>query len=537
MLVPTGITFMSDMNLTGRAYEYFPDVSIAPSSQGVTGEPELFVKNLFSDRILSLKSESDGSISFHDDQGELVAVIDKDGNVFARIDGEIYVYEAELSEASDPKAPVNEESAAVSLAQVKAQVCQSKEYVFDPDEFDKQCVMPRAGTRAASCQNVARNLFGCVENFRADDRQVCKEDIFDPYCICEDPAYLAENDKVRGGLSSSTISAAGTTEEVLGENAKNSGEAPIVASSEMSDSEIPEAGDFVITIEMATGGNESPVEDPAAVSTISGDKMNGGEGIYPPTDERYEAGPVNIGNSFDVATGDHIAFAGDTNDVMARMMRSDIIYAAGNESRETRSPIPTSSEVDFIIRGALCACARRREEGEEDAETLPSSGRVAHLEQRVAGASTGASTDGAHRRRFMPADIASGKKGWASLSTGRAPASGATHFSSPRNSRQGLALFAGDVAFLEGGEGIENIIAGFGGLPPSHLGLVMSFGLAMATDHQDQKIPAPFYAGGQGHGHDEGHDGNKDGEGGHGDDEDEPGEGVFEINRMVVSYA
>ena len=107
--------------------------------------------------------------------------------------------------------------------------------------------------------------------------------------------------------------------------------------------------------------------------------------------------------------------------------------------------------------------------------------------------------------------------------------------SQPKVMRSSMAIFFDEEGMLpEGSEGLEHIIAKFGGLPPSHLGTVSFLSVALSMLHQQEsRVVEPQYAGGHGHGEGEGKDQDEDQQG---QDQDEDQEMAFEVGEMLVGY-
>jgi len=150
---------MSDMNLTNMASKYFSDLPVSNSQKSCSSDPIQFAEDLFPGQPLSGVSEPDGSISLYTADGELVAVIDKNGNLFAKIDDEILFYEAADAKAEKVEEEKKTEETCEAVP-VKAQVCESKEDVFVP--LDEQMSIPEYDS-SQSTPNSAK-IFGTAED-------------------------------------------------------------------------------------------------------------------------------------------------------------------------------------------------------------------------------------------------------------------------------------------------------------------------------------------------------------------------------------
>jgi hypothetical protein len=173
---------MSYSGLTKFAAQHFSSVPLAQSSQAVTGDSELFVCNLFPGELLTPVNEKDGSTSFYDKAGELVAVVDSDGNVFAKIDGHIYIYEVAADDKKSDEDTKPEKKGKVDVAAHAAQVCESKtEDVFVLEASDGQCIADGDVVNVgAQTENAARNMFGGLEVFGSCVCESRPEDVFNP---------------------------------------------------------------------------------------------------------------------------------------------------------------------------------------------------------------------------------------------------------------------------------------------------------------------------------------------------------------------
>jgi len=153
---------MSDM--ANIASKYFPGVGVASSSHAVSGDVNDFVQKLFPLVSLAPAQESDGSISYYNANGEVLAVVDKDGNVYAKQNGGVVLYKADLSDTKTEDAKAQKiDSSQMNNYDEEAGVCESSDY-FNPDS--QQCMAPDSDI--SSTDNAARNLFGKVEDFLSD---------------------------------------------------------------------------------------------------------------------------------------------------------------------------------------------------------------------------------------------------------------------------------------------------------------------------------------------------------------------------------
>lgn len=168
---------MSD--LMNIASTYFGGLPAANSGEPMIGDSEEFVMRIFPDEVLSQVGESDGSISYFDSRGDLVAIIDDDGNVYVNRGGEILVYEALHDEGlktavEDVSGPAKAEGVSGNY---DAEVSGADEHYHEGVGYavpgpDPQIIVA----------NAAKNLFGDVEEFvgglmgEATDKNKIEED-------------------------------------------------------------------------------------------------------------------------------------------------------------------------------------------------------------------------------------------------------------------------------------------------------------------------------------------------------------------------
>jgi len=155
---------MSNVNLTNFASQYFQNKPVSESCQGWNGgnadDARNYVSDLFPDvQFMFVKEGEDGTTLFYnDDTGELLAAMDKDGNIFAYEDGEVVIYEV-ISQAEGPAD--TDAASAVGKAQV---VGDSKPE--EGDQFKGTDASPDAPqTDATTALSSAVKFFGDLLGF------------------------------------------------------------------------------------------------------------------------------------------------------------------------------------------------------------------------------------------------------------------------------------------------------------------------------------------------------------------------------------
>lgn len=162
---------MSDLrNIASRYFDGFP---VSNSGEPLIGDAEDFVMKIFPDEILSQVEGPDGSISYFDSKGDVVAVIDADGNVYVNRGGEVLVYEAPsddepeddaadvFNDAGDAEGVFGPAKGECVSGDFGAEVCEANDFYR---EDVQQCIPPGPDAQTAMA-NAAKNLFGSVEEF------------------------------------------------------------------------------------------------------------------------------------------------------------------------------------------------------------------------------------------------------------------------------------------------------------------------------------------------------------------------------------
>jgi hypothetical protein len=359
-------TIMSDGNLTALASQYFTGMPVAQSSQACQGNPQQFVKSLFPNETLAPSSEADGSVTFRNDDGDVIAVIDKDGNVFARQDGEIVIYQA-AGESEE----IDDAAKAMSVPpKTEDQICEMKEDVFVPEE-EQQCI-PTVD-KAAATDNAAKNMFGSAEQVystpEGGTEQVCAPETSDANPICgvldheegvckeeeeeEDPGFWGggseEKSSSKGGGSSggSSVGKSGSKSDVNDDAPNDAGESDDEEFDDDSDSGI----EYTITF---GGGGEATADAGSGEESLDGAGPAAAE-YQVPIDDVASEPPQAVSEVAQVELAPEIqddSLSGHyLSEAMAEQAGDELHPVSHPTGKQVSASIVVPEGAEFILRG------------------------------------------------------------------------------------------------------------------------------------------------------------------------------------------
>lgn len=483
---------MSASNLTSLASKYFAGVPVSPSSQGVSGDSYDFISGLFPDKILNPKQESDGSVSYYDKEGNLLAVVDDEGNVFANIDGEIVIYEvasktdeeaADVAEEEDPSRPSG------VCMDPKAMVCEDVEDTYSPE--DEQCLLPEYDD-SRSTGVVAKNLFGSIGDFvgylmesdeagegegKSDEGLIDRlgemvdgvvdtaKDIAEKVMDAaeEYAASKKQNDAEKKGVSqktpvdgSATKEAAGDFEDYLAVEEEDSGGTVAITTDDPEVAGAPDGDAGASTSDDAAAGKP---EETAGV---------GGYEVADPVYPRFEAGP-------------EIDYRG----FMMRELSGAGVKACASGLSSTTGGVPSVLSVgvgafDPIVAGAVRAVGGLQSGAEGEDKRVSNGGGAA---------GSSMATDDKARKDLAGSKVAVADRENVDNPKAVDPASrsktssGSSHAERVmRSSLRGLGILAGGAVADEDPSAIADITAKFGGIPPTHVTRMSTASFALALN-------------------------------------------------------
>jgi len=495
---------MSNGNLTTLASKYFAGVPVSQSSQGCSGSADDFISDLFPGIALSPVDEPDGSVSYYDTDGNLLAVIDEEGNVFADIDGEIVIYEAHTAEVEDEgkisdkdEMCVADEVAESSEANLdpKAMVCEAKGDYFDPD--GEMSIPPEMRAPSAT-ENAARNLFGKLGDFVGDmlTPEESKE-------MEETESFLDEMGdmfgKVVDGLGDAAEAVAEAVEEAVDEYLASSDDkkkAPqnpaateAVENTSVDDVEADESSDAEFSITSASDDEKN--SSGAGAGDVATETMAASENAA-------AAEPEDVAGAGGYETADPV-FADIETDAAVHYdaLMNEITRSGASVSDATLSsttggvPSVVNSEgtaFDPIVAGAAAALGVNLGQGVEEA--MFTDGAAASKGMFVSEASAGQPDSRKVTAGDMEIADLSHSEAAPRSARRKGRASGSSYLrGGMRSAFSGLGMLVGGaVSQHDDPSLIADIVKGFGGMPPTHMVRVVGAGLALAVNGELQEL-------------------------------------------------